>query len=84
VPRVLHAHSQIVALCTLRMESTVAHDGEQARADRCLRHSGPTPTPAAPSGFALALAATSKPAGPRVEHPERAALKGAALEKFPS
>ena len=34
VPRVLHAHSQIAAGCTLRMESTCAHDGEQARADR--------------------------------------------------
>jgi hypothetical protein len=78
VPRVLHAHAQIVALCTLRIESTVAHDGEQARADRCLRHSGPTPTPAAPSGFALALAATPKPAGPRV-----APLKGLPSKSFP-
>ena len=34
VPPALQAHSQIVALCNLRVESTVAHDGEQARADR--------------------------------------------------
>ena len=34
VPPVLQAHSAIVAICTLRIESTVAHDGERARADR--------------------------------------------------
>jgi hypothetical protein len=34
VPPVLQAHSGIVALCNLRIESTAAHDGEQARADR--------------------------------------------------
>jgi hypothetical protein len=34
VPPALQAHSHIVALCNLRSESTVAHDGEQARADR--------------------------------------------------
>lgn len=34
MPPALRAHSLIVALCNLRAESTVAHDGEQARADR--------------------------------------------------
>jgi hypothetical protein len=34
VPPVLQAHAEIVASCTLRVESTVAHDGERARTDR--------------------------------------------------
>ena len=34
MPPVLQAHSEIAAWCTLRIESTVAHDGERARADR--------------------------------------------------
>ena len=34
VPPVLQAHARIVAFSTLRVESTVAHAGEQARADR--------------------------------------------------
>jgi hypothetical protein len=33
VPRVLHAHSRILALCSFRIESTKARDGERARAD---------------------------------------------------
>ena len=33
-PPALQAHLEIVALCNLRDESTVAHDGEQTRADR--------------------------------------------------
>jgi hypothetical protein len=34
VPRVLRAHSPMIGLCNLRIESTQSHNGEQARADR--------------------------------------------------
>ena len=34
VPPALRARYQIVALCSTRVESTEAHAGEQARADR--------------------------------------------------
>ncbi len=34
VPPVLQAHAEVIAWCILRIESTVAHDGEQTRADR--------------------------------------------------
>ena len=36
-PPALQAHSRIVVLCNLRVESTVAHGGEQARTDRTTR-----------------------------------------------
>jgi hypothetical protein len=44
VPPALQAHSEIVALCNLRVESTAAHDGEQARADRT-RHTEASGSP---------------------------------------
>jgi hypothetical protein len=48
VPPALQAHSVSAALCTIRGESTEAHDGEQARADRT-RHAeaggSPSQTP---------------------------------------
>jgi hypothetical protein len=34
VPPVLRAHSQIAIVTALRIESTYAHNGERARADR--------------------------------------------------
>jgi hypothetical protein len=50
----LQAHSQIVALCNWRVESTVAHGGEQARADRT-RHAetggSPSQTPSERAPF---------------------------------
>jgi hypothetical protein len=45
VPPALQAHSRIFALCNLRVESTVAHDGEQARTDRTRRaYAGGSPS----------------------------------------
>src|SRR6202142_4718013 len=60
VPRVLHAHSEIAVLGTLRIESTGAHDGEQTRADRT-RH---------------AVAGGSPSCSRCAKDLERAALKG--------
>ena len=60
VPRVLHAHSEIAVLGTLRIESTAAHDGEQTRADRT-RH---------------AVAGGSPSCSRCAKDLERAALKG--------
>jgi hypothetical protein len=60
VPPALQGHARVVALCDLRVESTVAHGGEQAGADSPSRRSPrvtelrperlPSPKRQAPSG----------------------------------